>query len=247
MFRLLPIALSVGLACVTTVSALDLGVNARQTFLHTNMDAAVDSPAIALSSAGVFAGDCVHIERLGFFDDGPSADVNPSLLGVFSRSSTLLPPAERYRVPDAVDAGTDFTSSATYRGTQPTDIPEDFVISFATTNGADLLVPPQVTHLFVGPHDSYYQDNSDPNGDYMVRIVPTIPLEVSPRGSAMPLVFLDQQTLRWEDVGMNCADTYNVYRGDVEDLPLRQYGACLQSGITGNTASDPLPPDPGRG
>ncbi len=40
-----------------------------------------------------------------------------------------------------------------------------------------MTVPKGATHLFLGPLDSLYDDNTDPNGDYSVRIT-TVPVPV---------------------------------------------------------------------
>ncbi len=233
---------SVGLS---TTTALDVKVDPRATYLHTNQDSALDASAIVLASAGVTEGGCVHLERLGDWDNGPGGDTFTSLIGVLSRSAILLAGTERYRVQDAVDAGMDHTTPATYYGSQPTDIPEDFAISY-DVNGVDLLIPAGAAYLFVTPNDQLWRDNSDPDADFQVRIVALVPWEVSAAGSIEPLEFLDRETLRWEDVALNCADTYNVYRGEVRNLPLRDYGSCWRTGIATNTTVDPDVPANGR-
>jgi hypothetical protein len=74
-------------------------------------------------------------------------------------------------VPDAIDAGDDFVSANTFFGSQPTDIPEDFMF----VDSVVVAVPPGATHLFVAPHDSLYNDNSDPDQDFAVKITKLLP------------------------------------------------------------------------
>ncbi|MCC2670471.1 MAG: hypothetical protein K0Q72_2942, partial [Armatimonadetes bacterium] len=90
-----------------------------------------------------------------------------SMIGVFSSTDVLDPAADSHRVPGAIDAGTDVFSIPTFVGAQPTDIPEDFAI---TGGGTDLTIPAGAQFLFVSPNDSFFSDNSDPDGDYTIRI-----------------------------------------------------------------------------
>jgi len=240
----LPI-LVVAVATIPEGRALDQKIDARATYLRTNQDPVPDALAIPLSSAGVSGGDCVHLERLGDFNNGPNGDTRLSMIAVFSRTATLLASSELHRVVDALDAGVDYVTSPTYYGALPTDIPEDFGAS--APGGVDLLAPPGAAYLFAASNDQYYSDNSDPDNDYYIRILPISPFEVSSASSSMPLVFLDRLTLQWEDLSLTCADTFNVYRGDVRDLPSRQYGTCWRSGLTTNTAVDPDRPAEGTG
>ncbi len=65
----------------------------------------------------------------------------------------------------AIDAGTDFNSVNTYHGGLSTNIAEDFWI-----DNISLVIPTGALYLFVAGPDSFYGDNSDPNGDYAVVI-----------------------------------------------------------------------------
>ncbi len=73
-------------------------------------------------------------------------------------------------MPGAINAGTDILSAATFIGTEPTDIPEDFRINTADVGGTVVQVPDLAKYLFVGPPDSFWGDNRDPDNDYSVRI-----------------------------------------------------------------------------
>jgi hypothetical protein len=61
------------------------------------------------------------------------------------------------------------------------------------------------------------------------------PAEVSQPGSAQPLLFTDAVTLQWEDGFANNASTFNLYRGELTELPSGDFGSCLRSGIAGTT------------
>jgi len=72
----------------------------------------------------------------------------------------------------------------------------------------------------------------------------SLPDEVSGRGAAEPLLFVDPVTIVWErgDANQSCA--FNLYRGWILDLP-GSYGDCLLADIplATNEASDPeIPP-----
>jgi hypothetical protein len=73
--------------------------------LHTVQDPAIEAIPIDPATAGIAAGGSVAIVRLGDHDNGPGGDIYQGMVGVFSASSTLLGPANRYRVVDAIDAG----------------------------------------------------------------------------------------------------------------------------------------------
>lgn len=151
----------------TTTIPLD----SRATYLHTNNDNVPDCAIIQLAALDLFPGDQIRIEQLGGFDNGLGRDIPRAMIGVFSASSELLGWAESHRVPGAIDAGVDIESAPTYVGDQQTDIPEDFRITNPAGNQQIcIVIPDGATHLFCAGHDSYYSDNSDPNGDYAVRI-----------------------------------------------------------------------------
>jgi hypothetical protein len=136
---------------------VDIGLDPKATYLHVaSADSALDSPAIDLAALGLVPGDMVRLERLGLFDNGPQGETFGSLLGVFSSTNVLLPPANFHRVPGAIEAGVDFNSACTFFGCEPTNIPEDFAIGApdASFTGICMVIPPGAAYLFVGPHDS---------------------------------------------------------------------------------------------
>ena len=147
-------------------------IDPRSTYLHTSGDAGARASApIDLASIGIRGGDYVRLEELGdFAGTSTAADQNRNMLGVFSSSSMLLASSLRHRVPGAINAGTDTISAATFIGTEPTDIPEDFKINTADVGGTVVQIPDLAKYLFVGPPDSFWGDNRDPDNDYSVRL-----------------------------------------------------------------------------
>lgn len=146
-------------------------VASQATYLRTApSDAAANTVPIALAGLGLDPGQTLHMTGIGTFDPGPGGDASNSLIGIFSASATLLAPDTLHRVPGAIDAAAPFATAATYFGGLPTDVPQDFRVSGAELPESLVTIPDGATHLFIAIHDSYYEDNSDPNGDYAVRI-----------------------------------------------------------------------------
>jgi hypothetical protein len=143
-------------------------VDPQATYLHTNADpGALSAVGIDLSALGLQPGDPIRLERLGGFAPGGGFPDQQSLVGVFSSTDVLLSSTDPHRVPGAIDTGTEVVTLPTFVGTQSTDIPEDFAIM---GTGTVLTIPVGAQFLFVSPNDSYYSDNSDPDGDYALRI-----------------------------------------------------------------------------
>jgi hypothetical protein len=143
----------------------------------------MNSPAIDLAAMGFQPGDAVRLERLGLFDNGPQAEIFGSLLGVFSSTNVLLPGSSAHRVPGAIEAGSDFVSACSFFGCEATDIPEDFIISASDSSFTSICItiPANAAYLFVGPHDSLYEDNTDPNNDFALVISPIVcPSDIAP-------------------------------------------------------------------
>ncbi len=152
-------------------------LNPRSTFLRTNNDSPQPPLVVDLGALGVAPGTWLRVGTTGGFSYiSGGADGFHSLIGVFSSSSTLLATSVQNRVPGAIGAGPSFPSGSTYYGALPMDIPEDF---FASRNLWDdaitVRVPAGAAFLFLGVHDSLYNDNNDPNGDYtaVVSVAPT--------------------------------------------------------------------------
>lgn len=143
------------------------------TYLHICMDpydpwyddGAIEAIPVALSDHGIISGDSLLIEVRGEFFNGNN--YRSRVLAVFSSSDTLYVGSQSHRVPGAIEAGEDYVSIETYGcGNEPTDIPEDFYC----TPEVDVVVPAGATHLFICARDSYYEDNTDEDDDFGVRI-----------------------------------------------------------------------------
>lgn len=145
-------------------------------YLHTSYDPAADAVPLALADFGIQEGDAIRLERLGDFDCGsPCVDDRTSMIAVFSASDVLLAPSLLNRVVDAIDAGDDVATHNTHYGGEPTDIPEDFAIQLADCSSVEVVVPEGAAYLFITPNDSLYYDNTDPDGDYGLRITKAFP------------------------------------------------------------------------
>ena len=169
------------LACLAygEAQATTITIDPLKTFLFTNNDpwsgngSVAGSVPIALGELGIGGGDTIRLEMLGDWYDGhagysgnvSSLDVVSEMIGVFSTSSTLLSPTVLNRVPGSLDAGLSITTWNTLFGNLSTDIPYDFGITNTVVQ-----VPVGASYLFVAAHDIYYSDNSDPDGDFAVRI-----------------------------------------------------------------------------
>ena len=168
----------------TEAMAVTISIDPLRTFLFTNNDpcnpwcgsgSVPNSIPIALGGLGISGGDTIQLERLGAFYDGTygygpgidpwSLQTSTEMIGVFSSSDVLLAPNVLNRVPGAIDAGIPVVTWNTYFGNMSTDIPQDFRIADTIVQ-----VPLGANYLFVAAEDIYYSDNSDPDGDYAVRI-----------------------------------------------------------------------------
>ncbi|NOG86052.1 MAG: hypothetical protein HND49_20035 [Planctomycetes bacterium] len=124
------------------------------------------SDAIELGSIGIHPGDYIRLEQLGFYKRGVAfADDFNEMIGVFSSNNTIAPPANLNRVVGAIDAGDNFTTLVTSQGNLQTDIAEDFRITDIV-----IQVPVAAQYLIIAANDNFYPDNTDPNGDFAVRI-----------------------------------------------------------------------------
>lgn len=177
MQRLLAVLLSLpaaagGLPAQTTTLPLD----PRATYLRTNNDTPAPPLVVTLASLPAPPGTWLQVGTTGayrYINGGQ--DTAYSLIGVFSTNSTVLSTSTAHRVPGAIAAGPDYVTAATFYSSLATDIGEDFLASRNTWGRAMLVeVPVGATHLILGTHDSWYQDNVDPNGDFraVITVVP---------------------------------------------------------------------------
>ena len=170
------VCFSGGEAMATTIS-----IDPLRTFLFTNNDpdwgqgSVPYSIPIALGNLGISGGEFIQLERLGSFYDGTygygagintlSLQTSTEMIGIFSSNNALMAPNVLNRVPGALDAGIPIVTWNTLYDNLSTDIPQDFRIANTIVQ-----VPLGANYLFVAAEDIYYSDNSDPDGDYGVRI-----------------------------------------------------------------------------
>jgi hypothetical protein len=157
-------------------SSIDIPINAQGTFLRLDSsDSAIDAYAIDLAALGISPGSQLDLLRLGDFAFCSLCDeTGLDMIGVFSTSATLLASDELNRVSGAIDMGgfRSFATPVTLFDGQPTDISQDFAISYSTaaSNGVSLIVPLGARFLFVSVPDSFYRDNLDTDRNYGVRL-----------------------------------------------------------------------------
>ncbi|MBN2236139.1 MAG: hypothetical protein JW729_01180 [Bacteroidales bacterium] len=149
-----------------TTGSVEITVPVRGAYLYVdpNTSSGVQSPGIAdLESNGILAGDTIKISFQGSVDNYGGTDYYTLeyLIGVFSSTNQLLSVTEADRIPDAINAGNDYTTSQTHFSQETTDIPEDFQITPST--GFMIQVPQNAKYLFISMHDSWYPDNTSPN------------------------------------------------------------------------------------
>jgi len=178
-------------------SASIFSIDPAATYLLTNNDAAPNATAFGLASLGVQAGDFIRLERLGNFDYNLGQDNGTSLVAVFSSSSELLATSELNRVVGALKAGDAFATGPTHHGSLSNDIAEDFFVP-GSGNSVVVKVPVGALFLFFSTNDSYFNDNTDPDGNFGVRITSADNLRVSsaPAPSSF-LIFALGGTTAW--------------------------------------------------
>jgi PEP-CTERM motif len=125
---------------------------------------------IALSSLSFAptAGQYITIAAYGTYDPfGGGHNTYTLSSGVFSSTSTLLPPNVLNRVPGALSTNAPQHVTQPVEGTgSSTDIPQDFLISDSPSGQTSITVqiPIGANYLFANVDDSYYPDNTAPTG-----------------------------------------------------------------------------------
>jgi hypothetical protein len=155
----------VGLPAIASAQ-YQVSLDPKNTYLHTNQDNAGDTVPVDLAALSITPGMHLRITVQGDFDNGTGTDDSQHLLGIFSATSTLLGADNLDRVADAIDAGFDFQTTPTYFGSEPTDVAEDFLVSYAYRSDLTVTVPAGAAYLFLACPDTLYLDNSDPDGDF---------------------------------------------------------------------------------
>jgi hypothetical protein len=214
-----------------TAAQTTVPIDVLAAYLHVDTaDTSHAAVPIPLAALGLAPGFTIEITPAGDWDNGPGGDVYVNMLAVFSGSATLLAPSLPHRVQDAIGAGISAYTGPTWPSGEPTDIAEDFVM--LDTLGVTVVIPTGATHLFVTPADIYYRDNSDPDGDFAVRITPlsttAAPLTSARYDvlSAQPNPFEHETSIRFE---VQRAATVRV---TVHDVAGRLVRTLLAAGVS---------------
>jgi hypothetical protein len=135
------------------------GVNTKSSYLRARrIDDPVAALAISLAELDALPGDTLLVTQIGSFasnlrlKDGRTT----AMTGLFSGSNLVASAGQRHRVPDAIDAGTDFVSDSFLECTfgifcrvRRTDIDEDFAID----PEVEVTIPGGASYLIVAPYD----------------------------------------------------------------------------------------------
>ena len=149
-------------------ASVDVPVSIFGTFLRVDpTDLSAPPTMIRLSTYGIAPGALLRLQARGDYDNGPGGDTFTIQLAIFSKDSALADRSLLQRVTGAIDCGRHGASGLTCPSGLPTDIAQDF---YVMPDSTDVIVPPGARFLFVMPAECYFVDNSDPDGDYAVRI-----------------------------------------------------------------------------
>ena len=146
-----------------TIATGMISVDPRGTYLTAAPTDAINSPTtVLLSDLGLAPGDVITLSRSGGYQAGAAptfSDGSTSMVAVFSNAGGLVTP-ETY---------SDFiTPVQGIPPNLPTNVVQDF---FVVGSGVTVIkIPVGATSIKFSPADSYFQDNTDPNGDYSVMV-----------------------------------------------------------------------------
>lgn len=143
------------------------GLNSKSSYLRADDgDEPAEPLVIPLAELGAAPGDVLRLASVGTYSDETilKDGSRTKLGGVFSASDVVRNRTERYRVADAIDAGSDFGTGSHLRcflffcAKLRTDVAEDFRID----PGVDVVVPAGASHLVVAPvaRELEWEDNS---------------------------------------------------------------------------------------
>jgi Ca2+-binding RTX toxin-like protein len=137
-----------------------LSVDPKGTYLATSANDPASAPTtLLLSDLGIQAGDVITLSRSGAYQAGVGfSDSITGLLAVFSGPGGILPAEVFIGAISLPQAATQVQ----------TDIAQDFAVfgSGVTT----VKVPVGATSILFSPNDSFFSDNTDPDGNFRVSI-----------------------------------------------------------------------------
>ena len=139
-----------------------ISVDPRGTYLNVPPTDAANAPTtVLLSTLGLVPGDVITLSRNGTWQGNAiSPDDATWLLAVFSGAGGLIAPATYLT----------FTTPLQFRSTtESTDVIEDFLV--VGPGVTTVTIPAGATSLKFSPNDTFFEDNTDPDGDYGVEVL----------------------------------------------------------------------------
>ena len=177
MFTLLVVAVAAPAIAAPPPEFVDPGgpgfwhINPKQTFYRTSNDPKAETPIFFILAE--LPGSINQKLQIHIYGDyattKTSGDIRKELRGCFTKTPTVLGPTVVKRLPDAIDARCHIVSPPTYHLNLPTDIPEDFRITFDAQGNFLIAIPPGAEWIVLCVPDNFYGDNSDPDDDLWLR------------------------------------------------------------------------------
>jgi hypothetical protein len=163
--------LVIALASVAQAAPIFFPVSPTDSYLRTDSgDAATGPLVISLSGVGASAGMILNLQTIGDLCLGTTCGAF-DLGAVFSSSNTILGTSVLDRVSGAVGPPvgiTSVTTANTWYDNLTTNISQDFAVP--TSSVLSLVVPEGAQYLIVGVLDSFFRDNTDPDGDLGINV-----------------------------------------------------------------------------
>jgi len=161
------------LAGVAVLSAAPIlvPIDPRTTFLRTDVGDSYGVYFVDFNSLGILGGDTLYLQTLGDFCMGNGAGCTEyavPLVAAFTSTNTLGDRANLDRLSAIASSAPGVVTAPTFYSALTTDIAQDFTVPLASP--LSVVVPTGALYLAVGVTDSYYTDNSDPDGDLKLQL-----------------------------------------------------------------------------
>jgi len=141
-------------------------INPQGTWLRVeSQDKKKEPTSKGIAALGVRPGEFMSIRKTGSFQYNPSGSTGNGAIAVFRNGAARIAPGRDGAPPPEVTIPTCGGEG------KPTDVAHDFYIPH--DRWLVVQVPQNATNIAVGPNDCWWMDNSDPNRDFRVEIVPT--------------------------------------------------------------------------
>lgn len=156
---------------VASAAPIFIQIDPRTTFLRTDSGDFSGVYFVDFSVLGISAGNTLYLQTLGDFCMGYGAGCTEyavPLIAAFTSSNTLGDRANLNRLTAIASEAPGVVTGRTYYANLTTDIPQDFAIPLGSP--MSVVVPTGARYLAVGVTDSWYRDNSDPDGDLRLQL-----------------------------------------------------------------------------